>query len=63
MLIREINIGDDEQFVKLICKVDAQSDYMLYEPGERKVTVEKQRFVDEYYMAKILSTKPKGPLE
>jgi ribosomal protein S18 acetylase RimI-like enzyme len=43
MAIREIKVGDEEQFVKLIYQIDRETDYMLYEPGERTLTVEQQR--------------------
>lgn len=43
MLIREINIDGAEHFIKLIKKVESQSDFMLMEPGERKTTSEQQR--------------------
>jgi RimJ/RimL family protein N-acetyltransferase len=43
MQIREIRIGDEEQFTALIQEVENHSEYMLYEPGERKATVESQR--------------------
>lgn len=41
MNIRKLHIKDAEAFLKLKQKIDA-SGYMLYDPGERKSTVEKQ---------------------
>lgn len=43
MQIREIKIEDAENLIKLIKKVENQSDFMLMEPGERKTTMEQQR--------------------
>jgi len=42
MLIREIQIEDAENLINLIKEVEATSDYMLMEPGERKTTPEQQ---------------------
>ncbi|MYL59948.1 GNAT family N-acetyltransferase [Virgibacillus halodenitrificans] len=43
MLIREITIEDATEFTNLITEVEAQSTYMLMEPGERKMAPEQQR--------------------
>jgi hypothetical protein len=43
MLIREIKIEDAENLLNLIKEVEAESKYMLMEPGERKTTHEQQR--------------------
>lgn len=45
MKIREVKVGDEEQFLTLLRKVDQESDFMLYEHGERKATVEQQKNV------------------
>lgn len=38
MLIREINVDDAEKFTMLMREVEANSDFMLMEPGERLTT-------------------------
>jgi RimJ/RimL family protein N-acetyltransferase len=43
MVIREINVEDAEQLTSLIHQVEAESDYMMMEAGERQSTPEKQR--------------------
>ncbi|WP_397538428.1 GNAT family N-acetyltransferase [Rummeliibacillus pycnus] len=42
MIIREVEEQDTEAFLKLLCEVD-ESNNMLFSPGERKTSVEKQR--------------------
>ena len=42
MIIRPIEVIDAERFLELSKKVD-ESGFMLYEPGEKKTTVEQQR--------------------
>jgi RimJ/RimL family protein N-acetyltransferase len=42
MIIRKIQVSDAEGFIELSKKID-ESGFMLYEPGERKTTVEQQR--------------------
>ena len=42
MKIRSIEVSDAENFVLLSKKID-ESGFMLFEPGERKTTVEQQR--------------------
>ncbi|WP_107943451.1 GNAT family N-acetyltransferase [Metasolibacillus sp. FSL H7-0170] len=42
MIIRPITITDAEKFIELSKKID-ESGFMLYEPGEREITVEQQR--------------------
>ncbi|MGM8216342.1 GNAT family N-acetyltransferase [Bacillaceae bacterium W0354] len=42
MIIRPVDLGDAEKFLTLIKKVEA-SGFMLYEPGERKTTVDDQK--------------------
>jgi RimJ/RimL family protein N-acetyltransferase len=43
MLIREIVSDDAANFVELIQQVETQSDFMLFEPNERKITPEQQQ--------------------
>ncbi|MFN2747298.1 GNAT family N-acetyltransferase [Bacillus sp. z60-18] len=43
MEIRKINISDAEQFLKLCQTLDEESEFMMYEPGERLTTIERQR--------------------
>ncbi len=42
MLIREIKIEDAESLINLIKEVEAESKYMLMEPGERNTTQDQQ---------------------
>jgi RimJ/RimL family protein N-acetyltransferase len=42
MLIREIEREDTERFVSLINQVESESEFLLFEAGERQVTVEQQ---------------------
>ena len=42
MLIRPITEGDAEAYLALARAVDAESRFMMYEPGERQTTVEQQ---------------------
>lgn len=42
MNIRPIEVSDAEQFLALSKKID-ESNFMLYEPGERQTTIEQQR--------------------
>ena len=43
MLIRTIHPDDAEQFLNLRKKLDQETQFMLFEPGERTITVEEQR--------------------
>lgn len=43
MLIREVQVDDAKQLSELIVKVESESPFMLFEPGERKVNPEGQR--------------------
>ncbi|MFF2448198.1 GNAT family N-acetyltransferase [Neobacillus sp. NPDC058068] len=43
MLIREIRITDAENLVRVIQQVEAESEFMLMEAGERQITAEQQR--------------------
>jgi RimJ/RimL family protein N-acetyltransferase len=42
MLIREIKLDDAENFVNLIKKVESESNFMLFESGERSISAEEQ---------------------
>ena len=42
MLIREIEPDDAEGFTKLIKQVESDSQFMLFELGERKISPEEQ---------------------
>lgn len=42
-MIRELRSEDAEHFVELIKQVEAESEFMLMEPGERLLTPEQQR--------------------
>lgn len=41
-MLRPIEINDAEKFVKLSKSID-ESEFMLFEPGERKTTIEQQK--------------------
>jgi RimJ/RimL family protein N-acetyltransferase len=41
--IREIHEGDAEAFLDLLTKIDAETEFMLFEAGERATTVVQQR--------------------
>ena len=43
IIIREIQIGDAENLLNLLKKLDAETTFLLYEKGERKITIEQQR--------------------
>lgn len=36
MIIREANITDAEKLYEMLCRLDEETDYMMYEPGERQ---------------------------
>ncbi|WP_308419000.1 GNAT family N-acetyltransferase [Virgibacillus oceani] len=42
-MIREAQANDAEQLVELTKQVDRESKYMLYDIGERNITIDKQR--------------------
>jgi len=50
MIIRPIEVIDAERFLELSKKVD-ESGFMLYEPGEKKTTVEQQRTSIEKFLS------------
>lgn len=39
MIIRSLNINDSESFLGLMLRLDNESQFMMYEPGERKTTL------------------------
>ncbi len=43
MLIRTIHPDDAEQFLNLCRKLDQETQFMMFEPGERTTTIEEQR--------------------
>jgi RimJ/RimL family protein N-acetyltransferase len=43
MQIRHITLNDAEKFVKLILQVERETDFMLFEANERKLTLDQQR--------------------
>ncbi|MDP4171938.1 MAG: GNAT family N-acetyltransferase [Bacillota bacterium] len=52
MLIRSIELNDAENFLELSKEID-ESNFMLYEPGEKQITVAQQRKIFE----KVLSER------
>jgi RimJ/RimL family protein N-acetyltransferase len=43
VIIREIKESDAEKFLNLCKRIDAETPYMMFEPGERPITIEDQR--------------------
>lgn len=43
MVIREIELEDAEQFLRLNHELDQETQFMMLEPGERKTTIESQQ--------------------
>lgn len=43
MIVRKIRVDDANEFTQLVKEVEASSEFMLMEPGERKTTPEQQR--------------------
>jgi RimJ/RimL family protein N-acetyltransferase len=43
LIIREIKESDAEDFLSLCKEIDAETPYMMFEPGERPATIENQR--------------------
>ena len=52
MLIRQIQRDDAEQLLQLKLQLDQETQFMLFEPNERKMTVEEQRQQIENILAK-----------
>lgn len=40
MIIRPVEIQDSEKFLKMLNQLDNETNNMMYEPGERKTTIE-----------------------
>lgn len=51
MIIRKVEPSDAESIVKLFNKLDSETTYMLFEPGERKTTVEEQENICKEFTA------------
>ncbi|GLI55932.1 GCN5 family N-acetyltransferase [Propionigenium maris DSM 9537] len=47
MKIRQIEAGDAEKFLRMLKKLDSETEFMMYEPGERRTTLEEQREIIE----------------
>ena len=43
IITRKIKEGDADEFLSLCRKVDAETPFMMFEPGERPTTIEEQR--------------------
>src|SRR5699024_7064780 len=43
MIIRQIKTIDAGEFIQLVQQVEREAAYVLYEPGERNISVEQQR--------------------
>ena len=56
MLIRRINTNDAEKFLKMLKKLDTETKFMMYEPGERKTTIDelKKKIKDIFGSKSIL---------
>lgn len=56
MLIRRINTNDSEQFLKMAKKLDTETKFMMYEPGERKTTIDEmnKKIIDIFNSKSIL---------
>ncbi|WP_425445439.1 N-acetyltransferase family protein [Virgibacillus ndiopensis] len=55
-MIREVGVDEAEQLLELTKRVDSESAYMLYEPGERRLTVDKQQKMIEVFKNEQNST-------
>ncbi|MEH6937439.1 GNAT family N-acetyltransferase [Bacillus sp. JJ664] len=66
MQIREATPNDAEKFLNLVVEVESKADYMLFEAGERKATVDKQRkqleMIEKQKNATIFLAEEKGKL-
>lgn len=66
MQIREATPNDAEKFLNLVMEVESKADYMLFEAGERKTTVDQQRkqleMIEKKENATILLAEEKGEL-
>ena len=43
MIIREVLEGDAKKYLQMLKKLDEQTKFMMFEPGERKTTLEDQK--------------------
>src|SRR4030043_1461106 len=43
LVIRQIKEKDAEEFLSLCKKIDTETEFMMFEPGERPTTIEEQR--------------------
>ncbi len=66
MQIREVTPNDADKFLNLVVEVESKADYMLFEAGERKTTVDKQRqqleIIEKQENATIILAEEKGEL-
>ena len=51
MLIRTIGPNDADQLVRLKLQLDDETQFMMFEPGERIITVEEQRKQIEHILS------------
>lgn len=56
MIVREIEMKDAKGFGELLTQVDASSDYMLWEVGERNTGLEKSQTMIQQITAQLNST-------
>lgn len=47
MKIRQIETGDADNFLNMLRKLDTETEFMMYEPGERRTTLEEQKEIIE----------------
>jgi RimJ/RimL family protein N-acetyltransferase len=52
VIIREIKEGDAEEFLNLCRKIDAETSFMMFEPGERPTTIEEQKNEIRYILSR-----------
>lgn len=55
MVFRTINANDTENFFQMMCRLDEETDYMMYEPGERQ-----ERTKDLTRLTGIIETAESG---
>ncbi|WP_042455463.1 GNAT family N-acetyltransferase [Neobacillus dielmonensis] len=56
MIVRKIKLSDAESYLELCKTLDTETKFMLFEPGERKTTVEKQTQRIKDLLSEDLST-------
>lgn len=56
MQIRNVNQNDTDNFIDMQLRLDRETDFMMYEPGERKKNsmLVNGQLTDEFYMAKLM---------